>query len=248
MSNISDCETYADIKQDYWFEPIRAALRQKESESWTKIHKGMLYCLAANGSWPSDRLLKSGYDCSNLCKCGLVHTTFHSLYSCTLSTTFRDQYGLDDLLLLDIRNYPHRSQWVTGIANSPFKDIASPYSDLEIVWNCSTGFNSFFSGHGFGDGSGIHTAFIQTRRCGWGVCSAFMTSYTNFTSNAEAYGPLPGNMQVVPLAETFALFIFLKFSVAYEGKHTFFTDCQYVLDSRWLEFSCLPLEASIHAC
>ena len=74
----------------------------------------------------------------------------------------------------------------------------------------------------YGDGSGLFPRIARLRRCGWGI-----TCYAPGRGIiARAYGPLPGWLQDVPAAESYALLIALRFC---SETLTFYTDCKAVL-------------------
>ena len=87
----------------------------------------------------------------------------------------------------------------------------------------------YFDAMTFGDGSGLWTCIPETRRCGWGVVSALFVDGV-FRRRAAAHGPLPGNEQIVPLAELFAFMFYLRHAIPTAGRYTFVTDCAYVID------------------
>ena len=102
--------------------------------------------------------------------------------------------------------------------------------DLSIEWVHTSDVGHYFDGCTFGDGSGIHTFINETRRCGWGVLSGAVDLQDLFCRRIQARGPLPGPLQVVPLAEMFAFMVFLRHALPVEGEYHFVTDCSYVAD------------------
>ena len=61
-----------------------------------------------------------------------------------------------------------------------------------------------FEYEGFGDGSGLHSSIdTSLRRCGWCVVDVATGQDDIIRRFAEAWGPLPGILQNVPMAEAF---------------------------------------------
>ena len=78
-----------------------------------------------------------------------------------------------------------------------------------------------------------HMFDIRTLRCGWSVCSGVhLESVNTAHADVQAYGPLAGPVQEVPLAEAKALLFFLSNCVVGDrGILTFYTDCLWVSES-----------------
>ena len=75
-----------------------------------------------------------------------------------------------------------------------------------IVWErCPP--DRILIGTGYGDGSGLNPKLEAIRRCGWGL--VVWTPLGGIS--ACAHGPLPGWTQDVPLAESYAFLIYLRF-------------------------------------
>ena len=100
---------------------------------------------------------------------------------------------------------------------------------MQICWNCAHPHGIIFDGATFGDGSGKYGFIQETRRVGFGVVSGSKGRHGKFLQRAAAYGPVPGP-QVVPLAELYALMIYLTYAIPTVGAYHFITDCQYVID------------------
>eukprot|EP00973_Karenia_brevis_P080162 11119952-Karenia_brevis.AAC.1 len=66
------------------------------------------------------------------------------------------------------RLHPDWSIWVTGIGTFDLSGYPKSVDDLKVKWLRVADVGTYFDGVGFGDGSGQHTAYIETRRCGWG--------------------------------------------------------------------------------
>ena len=79
-------------------------------------------------------------------------------------------------------------------------------------------------GTSYGDGSGARGWLRRLRRCGWGL--ATITDRNVYT--AKLHGPLPGWQQDVPLAESYAFYVALRFSAV---RCDYVTDCRFVLDT-----------------
>jgi len=81
------------------------------------------------------------------------------------------------------------------------------------------------SGRVYGDGSGLYND-SPIQRCGWGVTAIRQSAAGIWTIVAGCYGALPGPIQSVPAAETWAFLIALRFAVP---PLTFCTDCMFVV-------------------
>ena len=82
-----------------------------------------------------------------------------------------------------------------------------------------------FEGVGFGDGSGLKPVHPRARRCGWGL-----TVYSvGHGIVAELHGALPGWLQEVPIAESYALLMYLTHIGIHDPE--FVTDCKFVVDT-----------------
>ena len=82
-----------------------------------------------------------------------------------------------------------------------------PSLDAMVVWTLSPP-SGLLEGECFGDGSGIRTEFRRLRRCGWGLVTISPCNvYT-----AKLHGPLPGWQLDVPLVESFAFLVALRFA------------------------------------
>ena len=107
---------------------------------------------------------------------------------------------------------------------------------LVIYWELQAD-SGTFSAIGFGDGSGKRNTCSITRRVGWGVKSLVNTdpsvSVGRWRTTASAYGPLPGLLQAVHAAETFALYIFLlNVGLPLDDGHIYFySDNSYVVNT-----------------
>ena len=80
----------------------------------------------------------------------------------------------------------------------------------------------------YGDGSGLWGRDQYTRRCGWSIVQGIMSSDAeSFDITGALLGPLPGFIQDVPAAESFAFLMALKHALP---PITFVTDSQFVVD------------------
>ena len=121
---------------------------------------------------------------------------------------------------------------MTGITPFNMSEYPKPVIELRVVWTVHRhGAGPCFGAIGFGDGSGKHTVIRETARCGCGVVSAEFNDNDALVLHAEAHGPLPGPLQLVPLAEVMAFLMYLRHAVAVNGSYHFVTDCAYVQDS-----------------
>ena len=137
---------------------------------------------------------------------------FHRLWACPARAMAREQHGISDIIVRKALASPDSLLWTRCQLPDPSQWSLNPCMQLVIHWelqaDCGT-----FSAIGFGDGSGKRNTCSSTRRVGWGVTSLVNTdpsvSVGCWRTTASAYGPLPGLLQTVPAAETFALYIFL---------------------------------------
>ena len=223
---------YKNIEGHPWLEPLRSLLNARNSEGWGDQEKGMLRCLMANGFWSQARLHDAGYECSRMCECCQVPCTlFHILWRCQLNKPYRDQYGLPHVVTDLMAANPDWALWTTGITKCHLTGYPKSVEDLIIKWDLVDERGGYFNGIGFGDGSGQHNRFRFTRRCGWSALTGTARD-GQFIRGATAYGPLPGDDQVVPLAELFAFMVFLKFAghPTRGNLYHYNTDCTYIRD------------------
>ena len=211
-----------------WLQPIRMLLNKKVTAKWIKKHKNILRSLAAMAIWTKDRFKVSGYIVDDKCLCGEIETLKHILWHCPQTEAHRKSWELDESITNMLRQHPSWSGWITGIAKDPSWGYPRAVDEVRIEWVSGPNGN-IFSTHAFGDGSGTSAKVsIRLRRCGWGVTEAWMGPDSVIRHGAHAFGPLPGPMQVVPLAELFAFLIFLTYAQAVEAVYDFYTDCAYV--------------------
>ena len=106
-----------------------------------------------------------------------------------------------------------------------------PAITLQVKWityNQPLAQSGMFSSPGFGDGSGLNGPSKLTVRCGFSVVSIDRFGYP---TNA-AHGLVPGLVQSVPGAETFAFYFYLQHAIPDEdGMYIYYSDCQWVVDT-----------------
>ena len=89
---------------------------------------------------------------------------------------------------------------------------------------------SGFDGSAFGDGSGVTPFGPESTRCGFGVVQV-QRLHGTYVVRACLMGPLPLPLQATPAAEAFALLQYALHLELSAGLLSFFTDCQWVVDS-----------------
>ena len=67
---------------------------------------------------------------------------------------------------------PGKFIWTTGLAKLHLSGHPKTVDDLAISWIDVGSAGPQFDAVTLGDGSGLHTCIAETRRCGWGLCSA----------------------------------------------------------------------------
>ena len=117
------------------------------------------------------------------------------------------------------------------LVKDPVQTFPLPLEDHLVSWQIAEGQGPNFGNVAFGDGSGLHVRNHATRRCGWAVVGVRWVGNSS-VMDVVAFGPVPGPVQEVPLAESLALIVFLKNCLPGEdGVVTFYTDCKWVITS-----------------
>ena len=144
---------YSNIQPYPWIEPIVSLLNSSNKTYWGPMEKGMLRKVCAHGIWSGARLKEAGYITDGLCLCGEPDTLAHRLYSCPITHGYRIQYNMAPELNQARLEQPHLSVWTDCLAPLPFDGLPAPLDSPVCFWNSSL--DPFFSGIGFGDGSGL---------------------------------------------------------------------------------------------
>jgi hypothetical protein len=221
---------YSQLGGSPWLEPVHSLLQKKDTPSWGPKEKGLCRTILAEGCWPLERLRLIGLNTDGLCVCGGAHTLFHILWECPLTAPFRDQYGLEDGVLVSVTTNPHLSLWRVGLLPDPTVGLPPPCLDGSVKWHIHGDDGPLFCCHGYGDGSGLRTQLRATRRCGWSVVAAEVGDDGIIRRHSEAYGPLAFRHQNVHSAELYALLFYLRHATSTNGYYVFFSDCAYVVD------------------
>jgi hypothetical protein len=197
--------------------------------SWTQMHGGHLHSLVVGGQWAQHDLWKAGLVASPLCAaCGLsLGTIVHRIYKCCNIMTERAQYGLPDFIMNAYRANPHLRLWRDTLVPDPTPDHPPPILQHDVVWITGDGTGTrLLMGDLFGDGSG---KFGDTplMRCGWAVLQTAVDAAGCTIVIAGIYGALPGWIQAVPAAESWAFLMALTHCLP---PIVFYNDCQFVVD------------------
>ena len=224
-------------------------LRVSDSPHWGKQHKEDLFrCIAADGIWPREHLRLAGYATDGLCKCGEMDTLIHRFYKCPFIRTFKEHWGFSEHGETTLFPNSDSPLWVLGLMRNPALGYPKSASGLKIVWNLVGPSGPLFDAPSYGDGSGKHGKITSLRRCGWGVVSACPGPDGVIHRTAEAYGPLPLPLQHVPVADFFALLMYLTHAFPdQDGMYIFYTDCAYMYDSWHKGFNSMTNGWSTHA-
>ena len=187
------------------------------------LRRGNLKSVVAHGQWPQARLFDAGMTNTNACQlCGATGTMRHQLFECPALHHSRHQFG-DDALRVCALEWPSLHLWTRCLLSDPSWQYPPPLLDEQIIWEKSPP-SGVLEGDCCSDGSGLRPLFARIRRCGWGlVCHTHGIGFT-----ALAHGPLPGLQQDVPLAESFAFYVALRYAGI---SVVFFTDCKFVKDT-----------------
>ncbi len=211
----------ANIGPTAVLEPVCKLLQSRTlTGGWTALQQGNLKSLVVNGQWPQLRLFLAGLSETAECQlCGATGTLRHRLYDCPALLIARQQYGHDELLAC-AHAWPDLQLWTRCLMSDPSWHYPPPRLDELVVWEKAPA-GGVLDGESYGDGSGRRPRFARLRRCGWGlVCYTRGVGVT-----ARAHGPLPGWQQDVPLAESYAFLITLRFASV---RVCFYTDCEFV--------------------
>ena len=103
---------------------------------------------------------------------------------------------------------------------------------MEVHWVHEAECGRTFDSVTFGDGSGLYSFSSASRRCGFGIIAATRDRDGHLIKRTGALGPIPGK-QSVPVAELFALLVYLRYAAPCKGKYIFITDCSYISDGFW---------------
>jgi hypothetical protein len=217
--------------------PLVRLLRAPEGADWNREHKGHLRSIVAGGQWPQARLADVGYADDDGCLlCGQRCDMFHRFWGCAARDALRGQLGTTDYVVRRAIASPTSALWSRCLLPDPSQWAVKPSLHLVVNWALQDG-SGTFSAIGFGDGSGTRGNCTSTRRAGWGVTSLAnadpSSALGRWTSTASAYGPLPGLLQTVVAAETYALYVFLLnvgLPLA-DGRIYFYSDNAYVVDT-----------------
>ena len=210
-----------------WLSPLYQLLNGKDKPGWGPPEKGVLSLLCTQGVWTSDRLCSAGYKQDDLCtSCLLPDSVDHLLFKCEGTLPFRQQYDLHTNILTFKEQHPHLPLWHSCIIEDPTIFYPSPTVEPIVHWvvgNAELGFDE----PSFGNGSGKFRLYGEHMpRCGWSVFSGSL-----LVKSAWAQGPLPLRVQSTPGAELYALYVYLKHAIPYQGMYVFHSDNSYVVDS-----------------
>lgn len=115
--------------------------------------------------------------------------------------------------------------WSHALLPDPSVGLPLPEIELRVEWQVPS-LTGFFEGHGYGDGSGIKATYPRQARCGWGVATVELADGITHWVSGAICRPLPGPLQTVPFAESFALLMYLRHFG--DGEPVFLTDCLWV--------------------
>ena len=100
----------------------------------------------------------------------------------------------------------------SGHPPGPYHQPPPPVLLENIKWVMGvSGEEGVLSGRVYGDGSGLYND-SPIQRCGWGVV-ALRLGLAGWSVVAGCYGALPGPLQAVPAAESWAFLVALRFAV-----------------------------------
>ena len=202
----------------------------KPSQSWTPLHQSMLRCCVAGGQWPAERLHGAGLIENPECfLCGRKGTSFHRGYQCPGGHEFRYNYGLIDGTIAAAKQTEDNQLWTRAVVPDSMHRLPPPSFDGP-EWSVKPQDGSLqFTGHGFGDGSGVSPFGPKSTRCGYSVVQVEMKRGA-YQLRCCLLGPLPGPIQATPASEATALLHYLMNAIDKAGM-VFFSDCQWVVDS-----------------
>ena len=153
---------------------------------------------------------------------------WHRAWECEASAFHRHTLDIPAELGAMARLEGSTPFWSHALLPDPSVGLLLPEMELRVVWQVPS-LTGFLEGPGYGDGSGIKATFSRQARCGWGVATVELADGITHWVSGAICGPLPGPLQTVPFAETFALVMYLRHVGAREV--VFLTDCLWVKNS-----------------
>ena len=216
------------LQHQPYLTPVQRLCLSKTAENWTCLHQGYARAIGANGIWSQERLFLEGYAEEGVCQaCGDEGSLWHTFWDCPATRAFREAYGLPDGMIKMAKRTRGMPLWTHGLIEDPRVWLPNPRMIDVYRWE-SVPPDGLLEGTIFGDGSAFHSQDDIMRRAGWGVVMVRIERDTVHII-AEAYGVLPGFAQVTPAAEAMALLFFLRHAGV--PPHTFYSDCQWVIDT-----------------
>jgi len=198
----------------------RAALKKLK---WHPRAQACAKLVLTNALWsPAQAAKRMGGQVSNSCPlCGIAAGTWqHIAFECDATWTRRRQAAPAATL---------RAAGKGGVVSKgrlpqiPARYVHPPAANASFVWKVHPS-AGYLSGHVFCDGSGFGGDDTSTRRVGFGIA---MVSNDGVLL-AQAFGPVAGVMQEVPLAELLAVLHTVERALP---PLTVYSDCAYVVDS-----------------
>ena len=202
--------------------PLRKLL-QSQGADWSRAHAAALRCAVINGQWPQQRLAAAGYSADATCQ--LCHaasgTLYHRHWGCDGIAALRLQEVEPGVLAASRGPTAGSALWSRALFPDPARWLQPPVSEPMTHW-FKLPEDACFTGRVYIDGSGTHPAQPSLRRIGFGI--AAVSSQGHLTG--AAYGPVAYPLQVVPVAELFALLMLLRHSMPPLAAKS---DCQSVV-------------------
>jgi len=198
-------------------ELLSFALHRKWSRSGSKLLP-LLECVLAGGSWSVVRRAGAAHngeaassppDCP-LCGCAAVDE-YHLYWSCpALADSTEEPFSCSQHLVSKAAAGSIESPclWYRGLLPLDFCKISTPFQQeawLRVFGPDKPPTAAWPSGRYYTDGSGgLFTAVPRLRRVGVGI-AVVTASLTEPRLRFGAWGPVPGPLQTVPLAELWAV-------------------------------------------